>query len=105
MIGLLTRKYHIAILENGTEGFISRMEDALKSWYNNRIVIRTYSDSREMFEAVNINKAKNIPFDLAVLSPALQAEKMVLQQTNPSLKIVACYDENTLRLETSKVLL
>lgn len=105
MTGLLTKKYHVAILENTEGGFVSRVVDALQEWYKNKIVIKTYSDTREMFEAVNLNKAKNKPFDMAVISPELMAERMVLQRANPQLKVVVCKDHNTFRTETSKVLL
>lgn len=105
MTGLLTKKYHVAILDNTEEGFVSKVVGALQEWYKNRIVIKTYTDTRTMFEAVNLNKAKNKPFDMAVISPELMAERMVLQRANPQLKVVVCKDESSFKNETSKVLL
>jgi len=104
MTGLLVKKYHIAIL-NTESDFVSKMVETLKQWYNNKVVIRTYTDSYSMFEAVNVNKAKNKPFDMAVIGPSQLAERLVLQRANPSLKIVVCSDETSLHREVSKVLL
>lgn len=105
MTGLLTKKYHVAILDNENGGFVSKVVESLKKWYSDKIVIRTYTDSHSMFEAMSLNKSKNKPFDIAVLSPGKVAERMVLQRSNPSLKILVCKDEQTLKTETSKVML
>jgi len=105
MTGLLIKKYHIAILDHDNDGFVTRVVGALKTWYSNKVVIKTYYDTRSMFEAVNVNRAKNRPFDMAVFSPEQMAERMILQRTNPNLKVVVCRDEQTLRSEASKVLL
>lgn len=104
MTGLLIKKYHIAILDNETD-FVKKVIEVLKLWYSDRVVIRTYSDTYAMFEAVSINKARNKPFDMAVVSPEQVAERMVLQSANPTLKVVTCCDEKTLKTEASKVLL
>lgn len=105
MTGLLVKKYHIAILDNDNNGFVTKVVGALKTWYSNKVVIKTYSDTQAMFEAVNLNKAKNNPFDLAVVSSELMAERLVLQRVNPMMKVVVCDDEQTFKKEASKVLL
>jgi len=104
MAGLLSKKYHIAILDND-DGFVARMVESLKSWYSNKIVIQTYQDTHSMFEAVNVKNARNKPFDLAVMSPDQMAERLILQRANPNLKVVVYHDEQTLKDETSKLLL
>ena len=92
MTGLIVKKYHIAVLdEDGT--FLTRAITTLKTWYDNKIVVKTYSNSRQMFEDISINKAKNRPFDAAVLSSKDAPVSMVLKQTDPSLKILMCKDE------------
>lgn len=103
MTGLLIKKYHVAILNNESD-FVSKMVGALKQW-SNKVVIKTYADSHSMFEAVNVNKAKNKPFDMAVVSPNQIAERFVLQRANPLLKVVVCDDEKTFHQEVSKALL
>jgi len=104
MTGLLMKKYHIAILDND-DGFVTKVVGALKLWYSNKIVIQTYRDTHSMFEAVSLNKAKNKPFDMAVVSPEQMAERLILQRANPALKVVCCEDEQTLKAATAKVLL
>lgn len=105
MTGLLVKKYHIAILDNDNNGFVTKVVEALKTWYSNKVVIKTYTNSRAMFEAVNLQKAKNNPFDLAVVSSELMAERLVLQRVNPKMKVVVCDDAKTFKAEASKVLL
>jgi hypothetical protein len=105
MTGLLVKKYHVAILDNDNNGFVTKVVGALKTWYSNRIVIKTYSDTQSMFEAVNLNKAKNNPFDMAVVSSDLMAERLVLQRVNPKMRVVVCDDEKTFKREASETLL
>jgi hypothetical protein len=78
---------------------------ALKTWYHNRVVIKTYTDCHTLFEDVNLNKANNRPFDMAVVGSELMAERLVLQRVNPSMKVVVCDDVQTFKDEASKVLL
>lgn len=104
MTGLLLKKYHVAVF-NKDESFVKRIISALKSWYDNKIVVEAYTDSYSMFEAVNTFKIKNKPFDLAVFSSNEYAEKMVLKQTSPNLQVLLCKDEATLKKETSRILL
>lgn len=104
MTGLLIKKYHIAILDNETD-FVKKVVLSLKQWYSDKIVIKTFSDTYAMFEAVSVNKARNKPFDMAVVSPEQIAERMVLQRANPTLKVVAYSNEKTLKSDASKVLL
>jgi hypothetical protein len=104
MTGLLKQKYHVAILDDD-ENFIATAVSSLKSFYNKRIVIRTYKDSKSMFEAINSNKAKDCPFDLAVLSPREYAERPIIRHSKPEMKILVCNDCNKLQEETSKLLL
>ena len=105
MTGLLMKKYHVAVLDNNNNGFVKKVVGVLKTWYNNKIVIQTYQDTHEMFEAVNVNRAKNKPFDMAVVSPDQMAERLVLQRANPNLKVVVCEDEQAFRAASAKVLL
>lgn len=105
MTGLLVKRYHIAILDNEDRGFVTKVMGALKTWYNHKIVIKTYTDTRSMFEAISLNKAKNKPFDMAVVSSDLLAERLMLQRVNPNMKVVVCDDEQTFKKEASKVLL
>jgi hypothetical protein len=104
MTGLFIKKYHVAVLDNNNE-FVSTIVNSLKSWYNDKIVVETYKNAHDMFEAVNINEIRNNPFDLAVLTPAQYAEKMVLKQSNPDLKVILCKDPQALKFETVKALL
>lgn len=104
MTGLLLKKYHIAVF-NEDEEFVQRILSSLKSWYENRIIVETYTDSYSMFEAVNTSKVKNRPFDLAIFNSDEYAGKMVLKQTSPSLQVLLCKDEASLKKETSKILL
>jgi hypothetical protein len=105
MTGLLLKKYHVAILDNDNNGFVKRVVGALKEWYSHKIVIKTYSNCHAMFEDVNLQKAKNHPFDMAVVSSELIAERLVLQRVNPNMRVVVCDDEDTFKKEASKVLL
>ena len=104
MTGLLKKKYYVAVLDKD-EDFISKVMNTLKSWYNNRIIIKSYTDCHEMFAAVNLGKANKNPFDVAVLSPDEVAEKMVLRHSNPDMKIIVCKDECSLKEEAEKVML
>ncbi len=106
MTGLLTKKYHIAVLGNeANSGFVSQMVSALRQWYSDKAVIETYNDTYDLFEAVNVNRVRNKPFDIAVMSPQQLAEKLVLQRSNPALKVIVCQDAKTFRTEASKVML
>jgi hypothetical protein len=105
MTGLLVKKYHVAVLASANDNFMSQVIASLQQWYNDRVVIKAYSDTYSLFEAVSVNKAKNKPFDCAVLNPRQMAEKMVLQRSNPLLKVIVCEDTKQLRQEASKVML
>jgi len=102
MIGLFVKKYHIAILKED-ESFLDKMMVALKSWYRNRVVIEGFKCPREMFEAIHISEIKHKPFDIAILSPAEDIEKRILNKSNPKLKVVLCEDERALKSEMCKI--
>ena len=104
MTGLLNKKYHIAILDRNAN-ILTEISTFLNLWYHGRVVVETYNDSYQMFEAVSVSKSKNKPFDIAIMSPEEVAEKMILKQTNPNLKVLTCTDANSLKTETSKILL
>lgn len=105
MTGLFVKKYHVAIFDED-ESFIERITNALKSWYDKRIVIESYTDSSSMFKAVNMSNAKNKPFDLAIFgSNDCKAKEMILKHTCPNLPIVTFKDETKLQKEASKFLL
>jgi hypothetical protein len=104
MTGLFVKKYHVAVMDED-KTFASQVVSALKSLYNSRIVIETYSDSQQMFNAINDFKAKSCPFDLMVMSPNDIAEKMILQITDPKMPVLLCQDIKTLKVEASKFLL
>lgn len=105
MTGLFVKKYHVAIFDED-ESFIERISNALKSWYDRRIIIEIYTDSSSMFQAVNMCNAKNKPFDLAIFcSKNSKAKEMILKHTCPNLPIVTFKDEAKLQKEASKFLL
>ena len=104
MTGFIFKKYHVAVLEEN-ESFLARMIISLKSWYQNKIVVEPFTSSREMFEAINVNEVKNKPFDVAVLNSEGDVEQMILKRSNPSLKVIRCQDEQSLKKETAKILL
>jgi len=82
----LNRKYHAAIL--GTGGSVTNIITMLTSLYQNNIVIEIYNNSKDLFEAINLSKSTNKPFDMAYLDETNNfAEKLILKQTVPSLKI------------------
>ena len=104
MTGLFIKKYHVAVLEED-ENFLAKMIGAMKTWYQGHIVVEGFTDSRNMFEAINLSKAKNRPFDLAILSSDEFLEKMVLKQSVPSLNVVMCNDVASLRIAASRCLI
>jgi len=106
MTGLLRNKYNVTVLGNRhNDRWVSQIVAALQQWYSNRVVVQTYPDSHTLFEAVGVGKVKNKPIDLAVLTPDRDAEKMVLKQSNPNLKVIICRDTAALKTEASKVML
>lgn len=106
MTGLLVKKHHIAVLGNDkNSGFVSQMVNALRQWYSDKVVIETYDDTYDLFEAVNVNRVRNKPFDVAIMTPQKMAEKLVLQRSNPSLKVIVCQDAKTFKTEATKVML
>jgi hypothetical protein len=104
MTGLLVKKYHVAVFSSD-DGFVTQVVSALKEWYNNQVVIKTYGDTHEFFEAINVNKAKKQPFDCAVLAPRNDAEKMVLRQSNPNLRVIVCKDAQNIPAQVSRGML
>jgi len=104
MTGLLMKKYHVAVLDKDAD-FVERVVSALKSLYHHRLVIKTYNNSRDMFEAINVSKAKKTPFDLTILGEKKIAERLVLKQTDPEMKVLCCCDENCLRKQMSSLTL
>ncbi len=104
MTGLFVKKYHVAVLEDD-KAFVSQIVAAFKSWYHNRIVIETYTDSNKMFEGINACKARKCPYDLTVMGTNDVAEKAILHQTDPKMPVLLCKNISTLRQEASKFLL
>jgi hypothetical protein len=104
MTGLFVKKYHVAILDENN-AFVSQIVSALKLWYNHRVVVETYSNSKKMFEGINYSKAKKCPFDLAVMGKDDIAEKAILNRTDPKMPVLLCKDLPTFRQEASKFLL
>lgn len=104
MTGFFIKKYHVAIYDENKQ-FINRITKALKLWYDNRIVIETYTDPKHMFRAVNLCKAKNKPFDLAIFNSHEQTKQMILKHTCPTLPVLLFKDEDKLQKETSQFLL
>lgn len=105
MTGLFVKKYHVAIFDEDGDS-IERITNALISLYENRIVIESYTNSTNMFQAVNMCNAKNRPFDLAIFgSKNAKTKEMVLKHTCPTLPIVTFKDEKKLQKEASKFLL
>ena len=82
----LNRKYHAAILNSG--GNVNTVIEMLNSLYNKNIVIEIYKDAKTLFEAINLSISINNPFDMAYLEETDNlAEKLILKETVPSLKI------------------
>lgn len=104
MTGLLVKKYHVAVFSSD-DSFVNQVVTALKKWYDNQVVIKTYDDTYAFFEAVNVNKAKKQPFDCAVLAPRNDAEKLVLRQSNPNLRVIVCKDTHNVPAEVSRGML
>lgn len=106
MTGLFIKKYYVAIYDEN-EDSINRIINALKSWYDNRIVIESYDNPNNMFRAVNMSNAKNRPFDLAIFGSddIFKAKQMILKYTCPDLPVVSFKDEEKLHREVSKFLL
>lgn len=104
MTGVLKKKYHVAIMDND-KIFVTKVVNALKEWYNNRIVVRTFTNSSTMFEGINFCKANKCPFDLTVMNTQDLAEKMILKQTDPNMMVLLCKDVEGLKHETDKLVL
>lgn len=106
MTGVFVKKYHVAIFDEN-EQFLKQISNSLKLWYNKRIVIETYSDPSCMFKAVNMNNAKNKPFDLAIFGSTdlTKVNRIILKHTCPDLPILMFKNDEKLQKETSKFLL
>jgi len=104
MNGVFFKKYYVAIL-NDDDNFINKTINLLTKLYKNRIIIKTFKTPKSMFQAINISKIKNQPFDIAILNSDEIEEKIILNYSNPSLKVILCSDETSLKLEASKLLL
>jgi hypothetical protein len=85
MIGYFKNKLYIAILGDGKDE-ISRMKNTIHSWYLD-IKIKTYQDSASLFEAINLNKLQNHPFDAVYVNSEQKAEKMILNRSIPELPV------------------
>jgi hypothetical protein len=103
MIGTLSRKYHVAIVDSDP-GFVKTMVQALTEWYSNKVVVQTYTDRKRMFLEMNIAAAKEKPFDMAIMKTDELPTSMVLKRTNPSVKVVMCDNVQKLKQETAKVM-
>lgn len=103
MTGLFVKKYHIAVFGED-KNFVTNIMYSLKEWYSNKVVVESYTDSYKMFEAINISEMKNSPFDLAVFNMTGVAQKMILKQTNPAVKVFLCSNGDALKKETDKIL-
>ena len=104
MTGVIVKKYHVAVFAHN-DGFVNQVVDAIKQWYNNQVVIKTYNDTHDLFEAISVNKARNKPFDCAVLAPRQDAERMVLQRSNPNLKVIICQDAKNIGAQVNRAML
>jgi len=85
MIGYFNKRLYVAILGNGKDE-VSRMKDTICGWYDN-ISIKTYQDSASLFEAINLNKLQNHPFDMVYVDYEKKAEKMVINRAIPELPV------------------
>jgi len=86
MIGYFNRKLYVAILGNGKKE-VSDMKDTIHSWYTD-IKVKTFSDSASLFEALNLNKLQNHPFDMVYVNNEQKAEKMIINRTIPELPVM-----------------
>ena len=86
MIGYFNQKLYAAVLGND-EMRINSVVSTIKEWYDDNIVVKTYNDSRLLFEAITLNKLQNHPFDMLYITEKNEAEKRVISKTAPELKI------------------
>lgn len=103
MTGLLHRKYNIAVLEENTVK-MGIIIDLIKSWFGKRVVVKSYSDSKKLIRAINMNDAQNHPIDVAVLGPDEIAEKCLIQRYNPKTAVIVCDDYDTFKRDAYKIL-
>ena len=105
MTGLFHTKYRIAVYDENKD-IIRRITQTLKSWFDDKIVVESYTDSREMFVDMNLAKAHNKPFDMTIVGPDQGPEAaMVLKQSDPSMGVIDLKDEKALKKDTVKLTL
>lgn len=89
-------KYRVVIFTKDIN-VINNISSTLKRWFNNKVSLEVYDDAHAMFMALNIAKAKNCPFRMAIMGPDQNVEaQLVLQHTDPNIKVVNYKDDSTL---------
>ena len=86
MIGYCKKKLYIAILGSSKKE-LADMTHTIKSWYT-VIKIKTFIDSGSLFEAINLNKLQNHPFDMVYVNSDQKAEKMIINRTMPEILVM-----------------
>jgi hypothetical protein len=101
-MNIFAHKLKIAIFDNtNNSSNKDKIFDLLKKMFGGKVLIEFYSDTKEMFVALNIAKAKNKPFDATILGGTEEMEtKIVLQRMNPSMDVISYVDDDTFKYET-----
>lgn len=103
MTGVFKQKYKIAVYDEDIS-LVKRIATTLKSWFSNKIEIKSYTNSREMILDLNLAKAKNKPFDITIMGPdEWDASSIVLKHTDPSMQVIRYKDDKTLKKDTAKL--
>jgi hypothetical protein len=97
MTSLFKKKLKFAIYcEN--ESMCDNISLVLKKMFKNNIIIKLYNDTFELFKELNIARATNKPFDAAIVNSEEELEtKIVLQKSNPGIKVFSYVDAKTLQ--------
>ncbi len=97
-------KYHVAVYAENNKSLVKRISETLKSWFQNKIVVESYTDSHQMFVDFNVAKAKNKSFDMAIIgADEDRAARVVLKYADPNMEVIKYKDELTLKKDTGKL--
>lgn len=97
---LFQPKFKVAIFCKN-QNIINNISNALKKIFDDKICIEFYGNTHDMFVAINVAKAKNCPFNIAIIGSQDELEaRIVLQRSNPSMEVISYVDDATLRSQT-----
>lgn len=102
MTGLFHNKYRIAVYsENGR--LVKRISSVIKTLFQKKGIVESYTDSHQMFVDLNVAKAKNCPFDITIVSPPEGYEaKLILKKSNPKMEVVEYTDDMELKTHVNR---